>query len=104
MPIMIKAPERPSIRRVALLAGLPEGVLVMGILMASRATHRRAAVLGTSVAFFAGDGGMETDQREPVQFVVETHLLMPPRFVVAVFAFGPELTLMRILGLVARDT
>ena len=47
---------------------------------------------------------MQSYQRKTAEFMIELYLLLPSRLIVAALAFCAELTLVRILSLVARHT
>jgi hypothetical protein len=54
-----------------------------------------------AVAFLAGNGNVQADERESREVVVEGNLLTPPLLVVALVAVGPKLPLMGIVLAVA---
>ena len=56
-----------------------------------------------TMAFLAGDAGVEADEGEARDVVVEVDLLAPAGFFVALLAFGAELAFVGIgLGVTAR--
>jgi hypothetical protein len=56
------------------------------------------------VALLARDDRMPPKQREAGQIVIERHLQAPGILIVALLAVGPELTFVRVVLFVARDT
>lgn len=55
------------------------------------------------MAFLARHRGVQSDQRELRQIVIETDLLAPLRFVVTGFAGRAELTLVWVVGLMTGN-
>lgn len=77
LAIVIEAPERPSVRCVAFFAGRSQRTLVMRILVARRAVHRRTAILRRSMTLFARDLRVQTNEWKAAQLVIKAHPLLP---------------------------
>jgi len=99
--IVVKTPDQPAIRCMALLAVLAEfaAMRVIG-LVAVITLGGRILVNGTQMTLFTGYDGMQTDQRKPGDVVFEAHFGTPAGFVVAARAVLALLSLMYIIDLV----
>ena len=101
--VMIEDPEVKTVWIVALGTGPAEPALVVWVLVATLAGARRILEGVRPVAFLARYGGVEADQREPRQIVVEFDFLAPARLGMTALASFAELALVRIALFVARD-
>lgn len=102
LPRMIKTPACPAVGIVATAAATPKPPLVE-ILVTFFAGSRRVLVHGRPVAFLARNRGMQSDQRETRQLVIECQILSPIRVAVASFAPLAELAFVRVLLAVAGN-
>lgn len=75
---MIELPKRPSVRVVAIAATRSECAFVLVILLVARPTLNRSVLIGGApMAFLAWRRGVQTDQREFGEAVVELDLSAP---------------------------
>ena len=99
--VVIEAPARPSIRIVAVCAVRAEAAGMKHILVASRTIAWRVLEGRGAVAFLAGDGGVQADERKASEIVIERDFLAPTHLVVALAATIAELPLVRVVFLMA---
>lgn len=101
--IVIKRPDQPVVRVMALFAILTQSLLVDVIaLMTILATGPCILERRRQVAGFTAQNGMLPNQGEITQVMVEMHILQPPAgCVMALIAVFPQLRLMRIFMLMA---
>jgi len=100
--VMIELPERPTIRVVTAGAVVAERLLVYVVLtVAVRATRGNILEGRGGVTLLAGRGGMQADQRELGQVMIEYHLVTPAGFAVTARAVLTLLAEMHVIGAVA---
>jgi len=96
---MIEAPELPSVRVVAALAGRPEASTVhAGGGVAFRADDLRILESQRGMTLFAPGHGVQTEQREIRQVVLEEDVLAPGVFAVTVAATRALLAAMDVIA------
>ena len=100
---VVEPPKRPAVGIMALLARGAEPSIVMGVLMTCIAGSRGALELLRQMTALARDSGVKTYQGKTGQVVIEVNSFTPALLVVTALAARAELTLMRIVLLVARD-
>lgn len=101
--IMIEFEERPALRAMARFAPAPEPPLVHTIGVTGGTIERCTLEARRLVAGFAWHAGMQPAQRKPRFAVIECRGGFPARLLVARLAAGPELTLVYVVLLVARN-
>src|SRR5215475_1066728 len=101
--VVIKAPARPAIWVVAGGAVAPQPAGMVDVLVAAAAGARGILVGLGPVAAFAGHGGVQSDQGEMGQVVVEGHCLAPTGLLVTGLAGRPKLALVRVVLAMAGD-
>lgn len=100
--VVIETPERPSVRIVARSTFRPEAALVrVAFFVAVCAFESRPLVGGGEVAFLARHDGVQPDQREPRQIVIEEDFFGPAAGIMAAFALRAEATFVYVVALVA---
>lgn len=99
--IVVKTPDQPAVRCMALLAILAEFATMRVIgFVAVIATGSRILVNGTQMTLFTGYNGMQADQGKLCDVVFEAHLGAPAGFVVAARTVLALLSLVHIIDLV----
>jgi hypothetical protein len=98
---VIEAPERPAVRIVTKAAGGTQPAFMARIFVTGLARKRGILETLRAVTLFARDTGMQPDEREPCNVVVEVDFLPPPCLFVALLAFRAQLAFMGIAFRVA---
>lgn len=98
---VIEAPTGPAVRIVALGAGGAEPSLMVSVLVAGGTGLRCVLELGGAMALLAGDGLVQADEGKARDVMIEHDLLAPASVLVAFLAGRSELSLMRVVLLVA---
>ena len=98
---MVEPPSSPTVWIVTICATHPE-LCLMKILVTLFASCRLALVSRRTMTLFAGHRSMQTDQGKAGDLVVERNALSPIDIIMATLATLTQLSLMRILLLVAR--
>ena len=101
--VVIKSPASPTVGVVAKTAIGSKAALMMIVLVTVRTDDRSSLERCGLMAFLARNDRVPAYQRKASQIVVETGHPSPAGVLVAFFTPGPELPLMRIVLLVARD-
>ena len=103
--VVIELPERPAIRVMTARAVIAERLLVYIVLaVAVRATRGNILEGRGGVTLLAGRGGMQADQRELGQVMIEYHLVTPAGFSMATRTVFTLLAEMHIIGTVTINT
>ena len=100
---VIETPKFKSIGVMAARTGRANPALVIFVFVAALAGPRSILVGCGPVTLLARYRCVKSDKWKPGQIMIEGDLLAPARFGVTRLAFFPELTLMRIVVLVAGD-
>ncbi len=99
--IVVEVPDRPTVRIVAAGTGLGQALFVLVIRPMAGSTIGFGVRIGMRrMAFLAGDGGVEAQQWEVRQIVVESNRLGPGVLIVAYRARLALLAAVHIVGLV----
>ena len=102
--VVIELPERPTIRVMAACAIIAERLLVH-VVLAVAVIAACGDILESrgGLTLFAGRSGMQANQREVRQIMIEYHLVTPAAFAVAARTILALLTAMDIVGAVTVD-
>jgi len=95
--VVVKAPLVPAVGIVAKPAIGAQASLVMLVAVAARAVQRGALELRRSMAPFAGNGRVPTNQRKPRDIVIKRGRSAPGDLAVTLLAFGAELALVPVV-------
>lgn len=103
LAVVVEAPDRPAVGRVAALTRGAQAPAMVVVAMAGDAGNVCFPEDGAGMALFAGRHGMESEQREACQVVVEHYPVPPPAFVVTALTAPPLLSSMHVVFFMAGE-
>ncbi len=104
LAVMVKFPVRPAIRVVAVGAGVPQPPVMKSILVTVRAFGCGLFERRRLVAAFAGNNGMQSNQRKRGDIVVENNLCTPSFCTVASSTTRTQLAFVNVVSFVTVCT